>query len=71
MQAEKTSCEDSAVEVGPQLTLHESGDWRPSLVRIFEERLELLADDFMKKRLLRLAALVVGHVDPVWDRVGV
>jgi len=28
-------------------------------------------NDFVKKCLLRLVAFVVGHVDPVRDRVGV
>jgi hypothetical protein len=39
--------------------------------RIGEEGLEVVSDDFVEKRLLRLVALVVGHVDPVWDRVKV
>ena len=39
--------------------------------RTREEAFQLLADDLVKEGLLRLVALVVGHLDPVRDRVGV
>ena len=39
--------------------------------RTREEAFQLLADDLVKEGLLRLVALVIGHLDPVRDRVGV
>jgi hypothetical protein len=41
------------------------------LACISEERVECLSDDFVEKRLFRLVTLVVGHMDPVRDRVEV
>ena len=75
MQAKKTSSENAAIDVGTYLAFDEASDGRTLLARVSEERRELLADDFVKERFLRLVALVVGrvvgHVDPVRDRVGV
>ena len=71
MQAKKTLGEDPAIEVGAYLAFDEASNGRSLLARVGEERRELLADDFVKKRLLRLVALVVGQMDPVRDRVGV
>ncbi len=71
VQSEKASSEDSAIEVGAQLALHEASDWRALLVRIGKEGLEILSDDFVEQRLLRLVSLVRCHADPVRDRVGV
>ena len=71
MQAKKTLGENAALEIGTDFTLDESRDGRSLLARVGEECLEALSDDFVKKRLLRLVALVVGQVDPVRDRVGV
>ena len=70
MQAKKTSSEDAAIEICADFALDEASDRRSMLARIGEERLECLSDDFVEKCLLRLVALVVGHVDPVRDRVG-
>ncbi len=42
-----------------------------SVNRTREEAFQLLADDLVKEGFLRLVALVVGHLDPVRDRVGV
>jgi hypothetical protein len=36
-----------------------------------ERAFQLLAHDLVEERLLRLVALVLGHLDPVRDRVGV
>jgi hypothetical protein len=40
------------------------------LARAREDGLEVLSDDFVENRLLRLVALVFDHVDPVRDRTG-
>ena len=75
MQTEKTSSEDAAVEISADFALHEASDGRAVFPRIGEECLEVVSDDFVEERLLRLVALVAGliddHVDPVRDRVGV
>ena len=71
MQAKKTLGEDAAIEISTNFALDEASDGRSPLARVGEECLDALSDDFVKKRLLRLVALVVGHVDPVRDRVGV
>jgi hypothetical protein len=62
---DETSGEHAAVEVGTQLSLHESRDGCTLLTSPGEERLELLANDFVEQRLLRLVALVLCHADPV------
>ena len=71
MQAKKTSSEDATIEIRADFAFNEVGDGRSLLARVREKGLEALSDDFVEKRLLRLVALVVGHVDPVRDRVGV
>ena len=71
MQAEETSSENAAIEIGTEFAFDKASNGCSLLDRVGEECLELLADEFVKKRLLRLVALVVGHVDPVRDRVGV
>ena len=71
MQANKPSGEDAAIEIGTGFAFDEASNGRSLLARVGEECLEALSDDFVKKRLLRLVALVVGQVDPVRDRVGV
>ncbi len=60
----------TALEIGPQLAFDEPRHGRTVLSRIREERLELLADDFVEERLLRLVALVSGHGAPDRDRRG-
>ena len=60
----------TALEIGPQLAFDESRHGCTVLSRIREERLELLADDFVEERLLRLVALVSGHGAPGRDRRG-
>jgi len=71
VQAKKTLGENAAIEIGTDFAFDEASNGRSLLARAGEERRELLADDFVKKRLLRLVALVVGQMDPVRDRVGV
>jgi hypothetical protein len=71
VQAKKAPSEDAAIEIRADFALDEASDRRSMLARIGEARLKCLSDDFVKKRLLRLVALVVGHVDPVRNRVGV
>ena len=73
MQAKKTSRKDAAIEIGTDFPLDEASNGCSLLARVGEERLEGLSDDFVKKCLLRLVALIAGmiddHVDPVRDRV--
>ena len=71
MQAKKTLGEDAAIEIGTDFAFDEASNGRSLFARVGEECLEALSDDFVKKCLFRLVALVVGHVDPVRDRVGV
>ncbi len=61
---DETSGEQAAVEVGTQLALYEPRDGCTLLTSPVEERLELLPDDFVEQRLLRLVALVLCHADP-------
>jgi len=49
----------TALEIGPQLAFDESRYGRTVLSRIREERLELLADDFMEKGLFGFVAFVL------------
>ena len=71
VQSEKASSEDSAVEVGAQFALDEVGDRRALFARIGKEGLEILSDNLVEQRLLRLVALVLCHAGPVRDRVEV
>ncbi len=71
MQAKKTSSEDATIEIRTDFAFNEASNGRSLLARVREKGLEVLSYDFVEKRLLRLVALVVGHVDPVRDRVGV
>jgi hypothetical protein len=50
---------DAALEVGADLALHEASDDRS---RVFEEWLEVLTNDMMKKRILRLVACVGNRI---------
>ena len=68
VHAQESMCQHTALEIGPQLALDESRHGCTVLSRIREERLELLADDFVEERLLRLVALVSGHGTPGRDR---
>ena len=74
MQTKKTSRKDTAIEIGADFPFDEASNRGSLLARIGEKRLEILSDDFVEKRFLRLVALVAGliddHVDPVRDRVG-
>lgn len=58
----------TTLEVGPDLPLNEVRDRRAARASIREEGLKLFPDDSVQKRLLRLAALVIGHANPVRDR---
>ena len=70
VHAQESMCQHTALEIGPQLALDESRHGCTVLSRIREERLELLADDFVEECLLRLVALVSGHGAPGRDRRG-
>jgi hypothetical protein len=70
VQAKKTLGENAAIEIGTYLALDEASNGCTLLACVGEEGLELPANDFVEKRLLGLVARVVGHVDPVRDRVG-
>jgi hypothetical protein len=54
--------QDAALEVGADLALHEASDRSADRSRVFEEWLEVLAYDMMKKRLLRLVAFVGNRI---------
>jgi len=69
MQAEKTSGEDATIEIRTDLAFNEASNGCSLLARVREKSLEVLPNDFVKKRLLRLVALVLCHSDPVRDRV--
>ncbi len=71
MQAQETAGEDAAIEIGADLTFDEASNGCAPLARIREKGRKALSDDFVEKCLLRLVALVLDHVDPVRDRVGV
>jgi hypothetical protein len=71
VQAKKAPSEDATIEIRADFALDEASNWGSLLARVGEEGLECLSDDFVKKRLLRLVALVVGQGDPVRDRAGV
>jgi hypothetical protein len=51
--------EHAAFEVRPDLSLHEPGDGRALPSRPSEKGLELLANDFVEKRLLGFMAFVL------------
>ena len=71
MQAKKAPSEDATIEIGAKFAFDETSDGCSLLACAGEERLEVLSDNFVEECLLRLVALVVGHVDPVRDRAGV
>ena len=68
MHAQEAMGEHPALEIGAQLSFDETGNRLTPLARVGEKRLELFADDLMQERLLRLAAFVLGHANPVRDR---
>jgi hypothetical protein len=70
MQAKKAPSEDATIKVGADFAFDEASNGCSLLACISEERVECLSDDFVEKRFSRLVTLVVGHVDPVRDRVG-
>jgi hypothetical protein len=61
---------DAAIEIRTDFALDEAGNGGSLFARVGEEGREGLSDNFVEKRLLRLVALVVGHVAPVRDRGG-
>ena len=71
MQPKKTSSKDATIEIRTDFAFNEASNGRCLLACVRKKGLEVLLDDFVEKCLLRLVALVVGHVDPVRDRVGV
>jgi len=70
MQAKKTPCEDATIKIGAEFAFDEASNGGSLLARIREKALEIFPDDFVEECLLRLVALVVGHVCPVRDRAG-
>jgi hypothetical protein len=58
VDAQEALGEHTAIQVGPQLTHDEAGDRWATLAGVDEESLEILSDDLVKKRVLRLVALV-------------
>ena len=60
----------ATAQEGAELLLDEVRSELLSVCGAREEALELLANDLMKERLLRLMALVLGHAVPGRDRVG-
>jgi phosphoenolpyruvate synthase/pyruvate phosphate dikinase len=69
MHAEKTSSEDATIEIRTDLAFNEASNGCSLLARVREKNLEVLPNDFVKKRLLRLVALVLCHSNPARDRV--
>jgi hypothetical protein len=69
MQTKEASSEDAAIEIRTDFALDEASNGCSLLARVREKALEVLSDDVVEKRLLRLMTLVVGHMDPVRDRV--
>jgi len=61
--------QDAATQERAKLLLDEAGRGLIAVARTRQEAFQLLPDDLMKQGLLRLMALVVGHMDPVRDRV--
>jgi len=59
VNAQESMREYSALEIRPDLTLHEPGDGRALPSRPSQKGLDLLADDFMQKRLLGFMAFVL------------
>jgi hypothetical protein len=68
VQAQEASSEDSAIEVGAQLALHEASDRRALLVRIGKEGLEILSHDLVEQGLFGLVALVLDGAGSRRDR---
>jgi len=70
VNAQESVCEHATAKEGAKLLLDEAGGGLLSVRGARQEACELLADDLMKKSLLRLTALVLGHEIPDRDRVG-
>jgi hypothetical protein len=68
MDAQETMRQHPALEVCAQLSLDETGNRLTPLASVGEKRFEMFADDLIQERLLRLAAFVLGHANPVRDR---
>ena len=62
MHTQESVGQDAALKVGADLALHEASDRSTDRSRVFEEWLEVLANDMMKKRLLRLVACVGNRI---------
>ena len=70
VHAEEAVREHAAAEEGAKLLLDEARSGLLSVCGAREEAFELLANDLMKKSLLRFMALVLGHEVPDRDRRG-
>ena len=70
MDAQEPVREHATTKEGAKLLLDEARSGLLSVCGAREKAFELLANDLMKKSLLRLMALVLGHEVPDRDRVG-
>jgi hypothetical protein len=68
MQAKRTSRKDAAIEIGVDFTLDEASNWVSLFARVREKGLQILSDDFVEKRLVRLVALLVDGWGSSADR---
>ncbi len=65
MKAQETASQDATIQISTEFAFDEASDGRSLLAGTGEERLELLPNDFVEQRLLRLVAFVLCHADPV------
>ena len=70
VESKEAVCEDATAKERAKLLLDEARCRLLPRGRAREEVLQLLADDLVKERLLRLVALVLGHGAPFRDRRG-
>jgi hypothetical protein len=70
VEPKEAVCEDATAKEGAKLLLDEARRRLLPKRRAREEVFQLLADNLVKERLLRLAAPVLGHGAPLGDRRG-
>ena len=66
--AQESFSENPAGQVGAQLALDEAGDGCALITGTGQKTFEILSDDFVKKRALRMVALVFDGLIPERDR---
>ena len=69
MDTQETFGENSAGQVGAQLALDKVSDGCALFTGAREKTFEILSDDFVKKRVLRIVTLVFDEWVPERDRV--